>query len=95
MQKLSRDRIATLARTLVDAMSRHDSVRLLKDREAVRQSIIHALMEELKHDEERAAHALRRLSLVKPSPMTGSPEWVALFDRFMEEEYEKQGFDRV
>jgi len=76
-------------------MSRHDTIRLLKDREAVRQSIVHALLEELKHDEERAAHVLERLSSVKPSPATGSAEWVALFDRFMEEEFEKRGFERV
>jgi len=95
MLKMSRDRVANLARALVEEMSRHDAIRLLKDREAVRQSIVHALLEELKHDEERAAHVLERLSLIRPSPATGSPEWVALFDRYMEEEFEKQGFDRA
>ncbi len=53
MHKLSRERINQLARELLDAMTRTKSVALLKDRDVVRQSIAHALADELKREEAR------------------------------------------
>lgn len=74
-------------------MDRNDAVRLLKDREVVRQSIIHALIEEMKQDEERHAHVRQRLLFSKPAPVPGTRDWEQAFRKLLDEEYEKQGFD--
>lgn len=90
--KMSRERVHHLARVLVDSMDRSAAVRLLKDREVVRQSVIHALLEEIKQDEERHAHVRQRL-LANSSAAPGSPEWDGAFRRLLDEEYDRQGFD--
>jgi len=53
MHKISRERVTQLARDLLEAMTRTKAVMLLKEREVVRQSIAHALADELKREEER------------------------------------------
>lgn len=89
MQRVSRERQTQLARAIVDEMGRDRSIRLLKDREAVRQSVLHALGEELKRDEERAAAAERRLFDAEPGLEVGSTEWEALYERMLSEEYDR------
>ena len=76
MHKLSRERINQLARELLDAMTRTKSVALLKDRDVVRQSIAHALADELKREEEREDAVRRRISALrkKPAQNTGAVE---------------------
>lgn len=93
MLKPSRERISQMARLLVEEMDRNRTVRLLKDREAVRQSIIHALVDELKQDEERHVHVLAKLNALPDIPPAGTKEWSALFRRLLDEEYERAGFD--
>lgn len=93
MPKPSRERIAQIARLLVEEMDRNDSVRLLKDREAVRQAIIHALTDELKQDDERHNHVAARIAALPGAPTPGSKEWLAVFSKFLDEEYERAGFD--
>lgn len=89
MQRVSRERQTQIARAIVDEMGRDRSIRLLKDREAVRQSVLHALGEELKRDEERAAAAERRLLDAEPGLDVGSMEWEALYERMLSEEYDR------
>jgi hypothetical protein len=91
--KMSRERVQHLARLLVDLMDRSSSVRLLKDRELVRQSVIHALLEEIKQDEERHAHVRQKLLATLSAPAPGSREWDQAFRKLLDEEYDKQGFD--
>jgi hypothetical protein len=93
MLKPSRERIAHMARLLLDEMDRSGAVRLLKDREAVRQSIAHALSDEIKQDEERYTNVLSRLASMGDAPEAGSREWESAVKRLMEEEYERAGFD--
>ena len=93
MLKPSRDRIANIARLLLEEMQRHESVRLLKDREAVRQAIIHALTDELKQDEERHTHVSAKLAALPDAPAAGSKEWDEVFRKMMDEEYDRAGFD--
>ena len=93
MHKMSRERVNQLARDLLDAMTRSHAVTLLKDREVVRQSIAHALADELKREEEREENVRRRLATMKKPPYPGSREWEGLFRKFMEEEYLREGLD--
>ena len=93
MHKVSRERVNQVARELLDAMTRTRSVILLKDREVVRQSIAHALADELKREEEREEHVRRRLASMKKGPPLGSREYEQLFRKMMEEEYLREGLD--
>jgi hypothetical protein len=93
MSKPSRERIANIARLIVDEMSRSENVRLLKEREAVRQSVVHALLDEFKQDEERRANVMQRLAAMPDSPPLGSREWESVYRKLLDEEYERTGFD--
>jgi hypothetical protein len=93
MHKISRERVNQLARELLDAMTKTKSVILLKDREVVRQSIAHALADELKREEEREENVRRRLATMKKGPPIGSREYEQLFRKMMEEEYLREGLD--
>ena len=93
MVRPSRDRLNQLARDLLDALARSRAVVLLKDREVVRQAIAHALTDELRREEEREDSARRRIAAMHPRPKTGSPEWEDLFQKFVEEEYLREGLD--
>ncbi len=87
MVKLSRERVEKLARDLVEAMSRSRTVVFLKDREAVRQAIAHALADELRREEEREDTVRKRISSMRKAPPRGSSEWKELFHSLMKEEY--------
>lgn len=91
MLKLSRERIGHLARLLVDELARQKTIRLLKDREAIRQSIAHALTDEVRQDEER--HARVHSRLLAGTLKEGSKAWDDEFRRLLDEEYDKEGFD--
>jgi hypothetical protein len=93
MHKISRERVTQLARDLLDAMTRTKSVALLKDREVVRQSIAHALADELKREEEREENVRNRIGSMKKAPPPGSREYEQLFRKLMEEEYLREGLD--
>jgi hypothetical protein len=87
MVKLSRERVEKLARDLVDAMSRSRAVVFLKDRDAVRQAIAHALADELRRDGEREETVRKRIAAMRKAPQRGSAEWEELFRNLMNEEY--------
>jgi hypothetical protein len=93
MHKMSRERVSQLARDLLDAMTRTQTVILLKDREVVRQSIAHALADEFKREEEREENVRRRLATMKSPPAMGTREWEVIFRKLMEEEYLREGLD--
>lgn len=93
MHKISRERVNQLARELLDAMTRTKSVILLKDREVVRQSISHALADELKREEEREENVRKRLAGMRKGPKPGTREYEELFRKYMEEEYLREGLD--
>jgi len=93
MHRISRERVNQLARELLESMTRTKSVVLLKDREVVRQSIAHALADELKREEEREENVRRRLAGMKKGPKPGSREYEELFRKYMEEEYLREGLD--
>ena len=94
MVRPSRDRLNHLARELLDALARSRSVILLKDREVVRQAMAHALVDELRREEEREEGARRRIATMgRHAPRAGTPEYEELFRRFVEEEYLREGLD--
>lgn len=93
MVRPSRDRLNILARDLLDALSRSRAVVLLKDREVVRQAVAHALTDELRREEERDEVARKRIAAMSPRPKAGSAEYEELFQRFVEEEYLREGLD--
>ena len=93
MVRPSRDRLNQLARELLDALARSKAVVFLNDREVVRQAIAHALTDELRREEEREESARRRIASMHPRPKSGSAEWEELFQRFVEEEYLREGLD--
>jgi len=93
MHNISRERVTQLARDLLEAMTRTKSVTLLKEREVVRQSIAHALADELKREEEREENVKRRIAAMKKPPALHSREYEMLFRQLMEEEYLREGLD--
>ena len=93
MHRISRERVNQLARELLESMTRTKSVVLLKDREVVRQSIAHALADELKREEEREENVRRRIAGMRKGPKPGSREYEELFRKYMEEEYLREGLD--
>ena len=93
MHKISRERVTQLARDLLEAMTRTKAVALLKEREVVRQSIAHALADELKREEEREENVRRRIAAMKKPPAARSREYEMLFHQLMEEEYLREGLD--
>jgi hypothetical protein len=93
MHKISRERVTQLARDLLESMTRTRSVTLLKEREVVRQSIAHALADELKREEEREENVKRRIAAMKKPPALHSREYEMLFHQLMEEEYLREGLD--
>lgn len=88
MQKPSKERIATIARLLLDEIEQTDSVELLKDRDAVRQALVSALADELRHEEERQQLAAQRLPAELSS---GSKEWESALRRLLDDEYIRGG----
>ena len=93
MLKVSKDRIAFLARQIVEEMYRHGSVRLVKDPELVRQGVAHALADELKHDEEHHQRVLSKIALMDEPPPVGSKEWDLAYRHFLDEEYDSAGLE--
>jgi hypothetical protein len=93
MHKISRERVTQLARDLLEAMTRTRAVTLLKERDVVRQSIAHALADELKREEEREDNVRRRIATMKKPPASSSREYEVLFHQLMEEEYLREGLD--
>jgi hypothetical protein len=93
MVRPSRDRLNNLARELLDALVRSKAVVFLKDREVVKQAIAHALTDELRREDEREETAKRRIDVIRPRVRPGTPEWDELFQRFVEEEYLREGLD--
>ncbi len=63
MRRFSREHVNQLARDLLSAMSRIESVVLLKDRDAVLQAIAGSLADELRREEEREENVRRRMAL--------------------------------
>jgi hypothetical protein len=90
MHKPSKERVNAIARQLVDAMDRLESVHLLKDRDAVRQSVVHSLVDEFRHEEERQQGVLLR---VPTELQAGSKEWESAVRKLLEEEYDRSGID--
>lgn len=88
----SRERLDHLARELVDALARSRAVILLKDRDAVRQAVAHALTEELRREEQREENARKRLAALR-TPRPNTKEWDELLLRFIEEEALRDGLD--
>ena len=93
MHKISRERTNLLARELLDAMTATKAIVLLKERDVVRQSIAHAVTDELKREEEREEHVRRRIAAMGNSPLTDSREYDQLFQKLMEEEYVREGLE--
>ena len=93
MLKVSKDRIAFLARQIVDEMYRHGSVHMVKDPELVRQGAAHALFDELKHDEEHHQHVLAKITAMSEPPAVGTKEWEIAYRHFLDEEYDTAGLE--
>jgi hypothetical protein len=91
MTKCSRERVNHLARLILEEMTRTRAIVLLKDREVVRQALVHGLSDELKREEEREERVRLRLSSMRNSPAPQSREYEALFQQMMEEEYHREG----
>ena len=93
MRRFSREHVNQLARDLLSAMSRIESVVLLKDRDAVLQAIAGSLADELRREEEREENVRRRMALIDKPPVRGTREYEDVFTRFLEEEYLREGLD--
>jgi hypothetical protein len=93
MVRPSRERLNELAGEIVRAVTRSRALILLKDQEAVRQSVAQALADELTRQEAREETARKRIAALERKPRPGSPEWDLLFKRFVDEEYLREGLD--
>jgi hypothetical protein len=91
MPKFSRERASHLARLLLDEMTRTRVITLLKDREAVRQAVAHAIADELKHEEDREERVLQKIASMRKAPAPKTRDFEALYRTMMEEEYLREG----
>lgn len=95
MIAISKERLAYLSRLLLEQMDQQQTIHLLKDRELVRQSILHVLTEEIRQHEERQLTVREKLLAEKDTPPPGSRAWEELFQRMLEEEYERHVFESL
>lgn len=95
MIRPSRERIALLARQIVDELARDENTHLLRDRDTLRQSVIQALTEELRHDEIRVMAVEARLAALADAPRRGTKEWQALWQKMLDDEYERTRFESL
>jgi hypothetical protein len=93
MKKLTRESLQLMTRAITDELSRHDTVRFLRDRESVRQSILYTVADEIKHEDERIRVVRARIEALSDAPPEGSREFEELYRRFLDEERGKSGFD--
>lgn len=91
MLKLSKERIQHLAKLVCDQLTRNPSVKFLKDRETVKQSVIHALADRVRHDEER--HLRVEAKLNEAGVRRGSRKWEEDYRRLVEEDWANDSFD--
>lgn len=93
--RISREGISHLSRKVAERLSADASLRMLKDRELVRQVIAQVLVEELREQEERHAEVRRKLESLDGAPPFGSAEWQSTFERMLEQEYDRYGFENT
>ncbi|MGA7614958.1 MAG: DUF507 family protein [Thermoanaerobaculia bacterium] len=84
MHRLSRDRIQSLARLVADELASLKGVRVLRDTDAIRQSVGQALTEEAKREEEKAKFVIDQITKMSGAPAPGSREWTTLFQKIYE-----------
>lgn len=90
MLRPSRERILRLSREILDALARTNGFVLLKDRDAVVNGLASALSDELRREEEREQTVRARIAALPAPPPPDTPEWHALFRKFVEEEYVRE-----
>jgi hypothetical protein len=88
MLKITKERANSLARLLLDELSGSETLRLLREPDAVRQAISHALFDEFRRDQDLQAAVRDRIASMKNAPALNSREWDALFRKTLDEEYE-------
>jgi len=80
---------------MVERLWSDSSMRMLKDRELVRQAIAQVVGEEVRQHEERHCEVQRRMETLDSAPPFGSKEWQSTFDRMLEEEYDRYVFESI
>ena len=84
--KLSHEKMVHLSHVLVRALQEDPGVVLVREPNDIRNRMLAALREELRHDAEIEARVRRKISSQRRNIPEGSPEWDILFRKYYEEE---------
>lgn len=85
MLKITKERANALARAILDELSGSNTLHLLRDPDAVRQAISHALFDEFRRDQDLQIAVRDRIAAMKNGPSPNSKEWDALFRKIVDE----------
>ena len=84
--KLSRERILNLSHLILRYMDGEDALEYFDEPQAIRQTVVRIITEEMRADEMIDALVRRKIESQKRSIPEGSSEWDVLYRKYFEEE---------
>ena len=84
--KLSRERILNLSHLILRYMDGEDALEYFDEPQAIRQTVVRIITEEMRADEMIDALVRRKIESQKRSIPEGSAEWDVLYRKYFEEE---------
>ena len=84
--KLSREKVLYISHLILGYLDKEDSVEYFDEPQAIRQTIVKIIMDEMKNDELIDALVRRKLESQKRGIVEGSDEWDVLYRKYYEEE---------
>ena len=87
--KLSRERILNLSHLILRYMDGEDALEYFDEPQAIRQTVVRIITEEMRADEMIDALVRRKIESQKRSIPEGSAEWDVLYRKYFEEEVAK------
>ncbi len=90
--RLSEEKIALLARRVVDRLWDDDLIDFKMQERDLHLKIAQVLQQDLTIEDEISNEAIERIETYKRDIPYGSPEWRLLYDRFFDEIAERRGY---
>lgn len=84
--RLSREKINSLSKRILEALTKNDHVEFLDDPNEIRLSIVKSIEEEMRLYETLDKRAIEKIQSQKKAIEEGSREWEILYRKYFEEE---------
>jgi len=84
--KLSREKVLHISHLILGHLDKDDGVEYFDEPQAIRQTIVKIIMDEMRNDEAIDALVRRKLESQKKGIVEGSDEWDVLYRKYFEEE---------